>query len=115
MSVSASVHTRLTAVEAPRRLDGAVRAIRAMRFAAGTACATVTALSEAVQGLGVTLAFCWAHVRRDFIHTGGGEPWREEWLDRIGMLYRINRPMVRVSIGMADEPANRRCQLATAT
>ena len=54
-------------------------------------CDRYSAYLKLSKDLGVTLAFCWAHVRRDFIHAGGGEPWREEWLDRIGMLYRINR------------------------
>lgn len=41
------------------------------------------------------LAFCWAHVRRDFVHVGKGWPelksWALEWLGRIRDLYRWNR------------------------
>jgi transposase len=41
------------------------------------------------------LAFCWAHVRRDFVHVGKGWPesetWALEWLRRIRDLYRWNR------------------------
>jgi transposase len=42
----------------------------------------------------LVLAFCWAHVRRDFIRVGKGWPelktWALEWLRRIGVLYRWN-------------------------
>jgi transposase len=43
----------------------------------------------------VVLAFCWAHVRRDFIRVGKGwpqlKPWALEWLRRIHVLYRLNK------------------------
>ena len=42
----------------------------------------------------IVLAFCWAHVRRDFIRVGKGWPelktWALEWLRRIRGLYRLN-------------------------
>jgi transposase len=42
----------------------------------------------------LVLAFCWAHVRRDFIRVGKGWPelktWALEWLRRIRVLYRRN-------------------------
>jgi transposase len=41
------------------------------------------------------LAFCWAHVRRDFVRVGKGWPelrdWALQWLRRIRELYRRNR------------------------
>ncbi len=41
------------------------------------------------------LAFCWAHVRRDFVRVGKGWPelkdWALGWLKRIRELYRLNR------------------------
>lgn len=41
------------------------------------------------------LAFCWAHVRRDFVRVGKGWPelkaWALEWLKRIRELYGLNR------------------------
>ena len=41
------------------------------------------------------LAFCWAHVRRDFVRVGKGwpelKPWALAWLQRIRDLYRCNR------------------------
>ncbi len=42
----------------------------------------------------LVLAFCWAHVRRDFIKVGKGWPqlktWALEWLRRIRVLYKLN-------------------------
>jgi transposase len=42
----------------------------------------------------LVLAFCWAHVRRDFIRVGKGwpelKPWALRWLRRIRGLYRRN-------------------------
>jgi transposase len=42
----------------------------------------------------LVLAFCWSHVRRDFIRVGKGWPqlktWALEWLRRIRVLYRLN-------------------------
>ena len=41
------------------------------------------------------LAFCWAHVRRDFVRVGKGYPelraWALQWLRQIRELYRLNR------------------------
>ncbi len=43
----------------------------------------------------ILLAFCWAHVRRDFLDAGRGfaelEPWALQWRARIGALYHLNR------------------------
>ena len=45
------------------------------------------------------LAFCWAHVRRDFVRVGKGYPeltaWALTWLRRIRELYRLNRQRLR--------------------
>ena len=42
----------------------------------------------------VTLAFCWAHVRRDFIKCAAGNEalaeWEQRWTGRIALLYRLN-------------------------
>jgi transposase len=42
----------------------------------------------------ILLAFCWAHVRRDFLDAGRGFPelekWALEWKERIGTLYHLN-------------------------
>ena len=43
---------------------------------------------------GVVLAFCWAHVRRDFLELANSHPqsaeWALQWVDMIGQLYRLN-------------------------
>ena len=43
----------------------------------------------------VTLAFCWAHVRRDFLKAAGRDAdlfaWREGWITRIGGIYHLNK------------------------
>jgi transposase len=43
----------------------------------------------------IKLAFCWAHVRRDFLRVAKGykklRNWSEEWIERIERLYRLNR------------------------
>jgi transposase len=45
--------------------------------------------------LNILLAFCWAHVRRDFLDAGRAfselEAWALEWKERIGTLYHLNR------------------------
>lgn len=44
--------------------------------------------------LKILLAFCWAHVRRDFLDAGRNfselEFWALEWRERIGTLYHLN-------------------------
>jgi transposase len=46
------------------------------------------------------LAFCWAHVRRDFVRVGKGFPelkdWALAWLRRIRELYCLNRQRLAV-------------------
>lgn len=43
----------------------------------------------------ILLAFCWAHVRRDFLDAGRAfselESWALEWKERIGTLYHLNQ------------------------
>jgi transposase len=52
------------------------------------------AMAQVKSGV-VKLAFCWAHVRRDFIGVGKGWPelvdWAVAWLHRIRQLYHLNR------------------------
>ena len=52
------------------------------------------------------LAFCWAHVRRDFVRVGKGYPeltaWALGWLSRIRELYRLNRERLQHPIGSAE-------------
>jgi len=50
---------------------------------------------HAVKDGRLILAFCWAHVRRDFVRVGKGWPERKDWalcwLRRIRVLYALNR------------------------
>lgn len=43
----------------------------------------------------VLVAFCWAHVRRDYLRIRDGYPkhavWAQDWVDRIARLYELNR------------------------
>jgi transposase len=52
------------------------------------------AMQQVKSGL-LRLAFCWAHVRRDFVRVGKGWPelkdWALAWLRRIRTLYHVNR------------------------
>jgi transposase len=54
----------------------------------------------------LSLAFCWAHVRRDFVRVGKGYPelvaWALIWLRRIGELYRRNRERLRHPMGTPE-------------
>jgi transposase len=48
----------------------------------------------------ITLAFCWAHVRRDFVDLARTRPqeraWAEEWVEEIGTLYHLNDKRLEV-------------------
>jgi transposase len=63
------------------------------------------AMAQVKSGL-IVLAFCWAHVRRDFVRVGKGwpelTPWALPWLRRIRHLYRINRERLRHAIGSTE-------------
>jgi transposase len=52
------------------------------------------AMTPVKRGL-LLLAFCWAHVRRDFVDVGKSwtelTPWALEWLRRIRHVYQVNR------------------------
>jgi transposase len=45
------------------------------------------------------LAFCWAHVRRDFLDHAKGyidqEGWALSWVEHIGKLYHINNQRIQ--------------------
>jgi transposase len=59
----------------------------------------------------IVLAFCWSHVRRDFVRVGKGWPelktWALQWLRRIRLLYQLNHRRLAaekgsVAFGEAD-------------
>ena len=47
----------------------------------------------------IILAFCWAHVRRDFLDAAKKYPelqeWALDWVDKIALLYHINNQRVK--------------------
>jgi len=59
----------------------------------------------------ILLAFCWAHVRRDFLDAGRAfselEGWALEWKGRIGMLYHLNR--LRLEQWDPERPLTEQC------
>ena len=61
---------------------------------------------------GVTLAFCWAHQRRDFLDLANSYPesaeWALQWVDRIGHLYHLNRLRLK---GLTGSPERVSAQL----
>jgi transposase len=63
------------------------------------------AMTQVKSGL-MVLAFCWAHVRRDFVKVGKSwsalTPWALLWLRRIRQLYQINRERLRHPCGSAQ-------------
>jgi transposase len=75
-------------------------------------------MSWVKQGI-VVLAFCWAHVRRDFIRVGKGWPqlktWALEWLRQIRVLYRLNDRRLALADGsVAFQRADGRLRKAVA-
>jgi transposase len=61
---------------------------------------------QQVKAGNLILAFCWAHVRRDFVRVGKGYPeltsWALQWLERIRALYRLNRERLRQTTDTAE-------------
>jgi transposase len=57
------------------------------------------AVDKVKSGL-IVLAFCWAHVRRDFLTLARSWPdqeaWALGWVERIGGLYRLNEARLKV-------------------
>jgi len=54
---------------------------------------------------GIMLAFCWAHVRRDFRDAGlkysSVREWAQKWEDRINTLFHLNSLRVQYAVGSA--------------
>ena len=58
-------------------------------------CDRLSSYKKMAKGIAVLiLAFCWAHVRRDFIKAARSYPdeqtWMFDWVERIGNLYHLN-------------------------
>lgn len=60
----------------------------------------------------ILLAFCWVHVRRDFIDLARSWPelkdWMFTWVEEIGELYHLNK--LRLHHWDKDQPLNRQSQ-----
>ena len=65
----------------------------------------------------ILLAFCWAHVRRDFLNAGRGyqalESWALAWKVRIGELYHRNR--LRLEHWDSGRPLEQQCEAFQST
>lgn len=63
----------------------------------------------AVERGSLLIAFCWAHMRRDFVDAARANPseqtWAQSWLDRIGELFDINRQRVEAWCEECTGPA----------
>src|SRR5262249_12366478 len=68
------------------------------------------AMAQVKEGT-LLLAFCWAHVRGDFVRVGKGWPtlktWALEWLQRIRELYRLNRLRLQKDVDASTDAALR--------
>ena len=55
---------------------------------------------------GVDPLWCWAHIRRYFLRAGDAHPvlatWRDEWIDRIAVLYLTHRTLAQASPGTTE-------------
>lgn len=65
---------------------------------------------KAVAKLGrLLIAYCWAHVRRDFLAVAKSwpdqEPWAMEWVERIRVLYELNDRRVELWKAGKDDAA----------
>jgi transposase len=73
------------------------------------------AMAQVKNGL-LILAFCWAHVRRDFVRVGKGwlalHAWALQWLKRIRELYRLNRERLTQPTDPARQDALRQAVAA---
>jgi transposase len=71
--------------------DGARRTITADRWSA----------YSKMSKKGIMIAYCWAHLRRDFIalqksypHNPAIGKWVDDWLEKIGLLYKLNNERI---------------------
>jgi len=73
------------------------------------------AMAQVKNGL-LILAFCWAHVRRDFMRVGKGwpelKPWALQWLKRIRERYRLHRERLAQLTAPARQDALRQAVAA---
>jgi transposase len=72
------------------------------------------AMKQVKEGL-IVLAFCWAHVRRDFLEAARSWPteetWALDWVGRIGLLYKDNEARLQALDSKPEEFAEKDGQL----
>ena len=83
-------------IDATRSAEAAEKLFAGIVLCAVIVCDRYSAYKKLVRMLGglVILAFCWSHVRRDFIEAAAGQArltqWCQGWIERIAELYRLN-------------------------
>ena len=83
-------------IDASRSAEAAEKLFAGIVLYAVIVCDRYSAYKKLARMLGglVFLAFCWAHVRRDFIDCAAGQPrleqWCQGWIGRIAEIYRLN-------------------------
>ena len=83
-------------IDASRSAEAAEKLFAGIVLCAVIVCDRYSAYKKLARMLGglVTLAFCWCHVRRDFIDCAAGqdrlEQWCQRWIERIAEIYRLN-------------------------
>ena len=83
-------------IDASRSAEAAEKLFAGIVLYAVIVCDRYSAYKKLARMLGglVTLAFCWSHMRRDFIDCAAGQEqltqWCEGWIERIAEIYRLN-------------------------
>ena len=81
-------------------------------------CDRYSAYKKFARTIGVLLAFCWAHCRRDYLELARAYPplqgWAMDWVERIGTLYHLNKARLEVredAVRFAQRDAQLRAHL----
>jgi transposase len=63
-------------------------------------CDRYSAYKKMARRIGILLAFCWVHVRRDYLDLARDYPkleaWGKEWAERISQLFHLNHERLKV-------------------
>ena len=93
---SVSVDAVCFHIDATRSAEAAEKLFAGIVLYAVIVCDRYSAYKKLVRMLGglVILAFCWSHMRRDFIEAAAGQArltqWCQGWIGRIAEIYRLN-------------------------
>ena len=83
-------------IDATRSAEAAEKLFAGIVLYTVIVCDRYSAYKKLVRMLGglVILAFCWVHMRRDFIEAAAGQArltqWCQGWIERIAEIYRLN-------------------------